>query len=92
MKKNKTNSKDLDGLQAYPVVYSGDYVIDFIVLAPHNVEEKLEDIINIADGRWTEMSDNEQLETGYGNRFDYIFNEVVEAGYYIVDKGSNIYY
>lgn len=84
--------KDLDSLQAYPVIYSGDGVIDFIVLAPHNVEEKLKDIINSADSRWTEMSDNEQLETGYNNRFDYIFNAVVEADYYIVDKGSSIYY
>ena len=84
--------KNLDSLQAYPIVYDGDYTIDFIVLAPHNVEEKLKELINSADNRWSEMSDNEKLKTGYDNRFDYIFNLVVEVGYYVVDKGSTIYY
>lgn len=84
--------KDLDSLQAYPIVYDGDYTIDFIVLAPHGVEEKLKELINSADSRWTNISDDEKLETGYDNRFDYIFNEVIEAGYYVVDKGQTIYY
>lgn len=84
--------KNLDSLQAYPIVYDGDHTIDFIVLAPHNVEEKLKELINSADNRWSEMSDNEKLKTGYDNRFDYIFNLVVEVGYYVVDKGSTIYY
>ena len=85
--------KDLDSLQAYPIVYDGDGTIDFIVLAPHNVEEELKELINSADDRWSDMSDDERIETGYyDNRLDYIFNEVIEAGYYVVDKGSNIYY
>ena len=56
------------------------------------LRKKLKELINSADNRWSEMSDNEKLKTGYDNRFDYIFNLVVEVGYYVVDKGSTIYY
>lgn len=84
--------KELDDLQAYPVIYSEDYIIDFIVLAPHGVKEKLEEIIRDRDRRWSEMSDDERLETGYDNGLDYIIDEVVEAGYHIMGKGPSIYY
>lgn len=84
--------KELDDLKAYPVIYSGDHIIDFIILAPQGVKEELEEIVKDRDRRWSEMSDDERLETGYDNGLDYILDEVVQAGYYVIDKGPSIYY